>query len=150
MEVQIGIVLHWSNQKEPEQAKSKDEVIRMNLDRIHNSAATPLPSNPSRHSQVNLLQIKWKTKWVQSRIGVIRRNPKQRKSKYEVIMRNLDRIHISSATPLPSNLSRHSQVSLIKKKKKKNPDSKNSIIMLRDHVADRITLMSQNIMTTDR
>ena len=53
MEDQIGTVLHWSNQKEPEQAKSKDEVIRRNLDRIHISAATPLPSNPSRHSQVS-------------------------------------------------------------------------------------------------
>ena len=31
---QIGTVLHWSNQKEPEQAKSKDEVMRWNLDRI--------------------------------------------------------------------------------------------------------------------
>ena len=31
---QIGTVLHWSNQKEPEQAKSKDEVIRRNLDGI--------------------------------------------------------------------------------------------------------------------
>ena len=56
MEDQIGTVLHWSNQKEPEQAKRKDEVIRRNLDRIHISAATPLPSNPSRHSQVSLIQ----------------------------------------------------------------------------------------------
>ena len=50
MEDQIGTVLHCSNQKETEQAKSKDKVIRKNLDRIHISAATPLPSNPSRHS----------------------------------------------------------------------------------------------------
>ena len=49
MEDEIGTVQHWSNQKEPEQAKSKDEVIRRNLDRIHISAATPLPSNPTRH-----------------------------------------------------------------------------------------------------
>ena len=34
MEDQIVTVLHWSPQKEPEQAKSKDEVIRRNLDRI--------------------------------------------------------------------------------------------------------------------
>ena len=47
MEDQIGPVLHWNHQKEPEQAKSKDEVIRRNLDRIHISAAAPLPSNPS-------------------------------------------------------------------------------------------------------
>ena len=39
MENQIGTVLHWSNQKKREQAKSKDEVIRRNLDRIHISAA---------------------------------------------------------------------------------------------------------------
>ena len=56
MEDQIGTVLHWSNQKEPKQAKSKDEVIRRNLDMIHISAATPLPSNPSRHNQVSLIQ----------------------------------------------------------------------------------------------
>ena len=46
MEDQIGTVLHWSNQKEPKQAKSKDEVIRRNLDKIHISAAIPLPANP--------------------------------------------------------------------------------------------------------
>ena len=57
MEHQIGTALHWSNQKEPEQTKRKDEVIRRNLDRIHISAATPLPSDyPSRHSQVSLIQ----------------------------------------------------------------------------------------------
>ena len=56
MEDQIGPVLHWSNQKEPEQAKSKDEVIRRNLDRIRVSVAAPLPSKPSRHSQVSLIQ----------------------------------------------------------------------------------------------
>ena len=28
MEDQIGAVLHWSHQKEPKQAKRKDEVIR--------------------------------------------------------------------------------------------------------------------------
>ena len=56
---QIGTVLHWSNQKEPKQAKSKDEVIRRNLDRIHISAATPLPSNPTRYSQVSLIKKKY-------------------------------------------------------------------------------------------
>ena len=58
MEDQIGTVLHWSNQKESNQAKRKDEVIRRNLDKIRISAATPLPSNPSRHSQVSLIQKK--------------------------------------------------------------------------------------------
>ena len=58
MEAQIGTVLHWSHKKEPKQAKSKDEVIRRNLDRVHISAATPPPSNPSRHSQVGLIQKK--------------------------------------------------------------------------------------------
>ena len=33
MEDQIGTVLHWSHQKEAKQAKSKDGVIRWNLDR---------------------------------------------------------------------------------------------------------------------
>ena len=61
MEDQIGTVVHWSNQKEPNQAKSKDEVIRRNLDRIHISAATPLPTNPSRHMQ-SLIQKKKKKK----------------------------------------------------------------------------------------
>ena len=56
MEDQIGTVLYWSHQKEPEQAKSKDEVIRRNLDRIGISAATPPPSNPHRNSQVSLIQ----------------------------------------------------------------------------------------------
>ena len=56
MEDQIGTDLHWSNQKEPEQAKRKDEVIRRNLDRIRISAATPPHSNTSRHSQVSLIQ----------------------------------------------------------------------------------------------
>ena len=58
MEDLIGTVVHWSHQKEPKQAKSKDEVIRRNLDRIHISTATPLPSNPSRHSQVSLIKNK--------------------------------------------------------------------------------------------
>ena len=44
MEDQIGTVLQWSHQKEPEQAKCKDEVIRRNLDLTRVSAATPLPS----------------------------------------------------------------------------------------------------------
>ena len=43
MEDQIGTVLHWSHQKEPKQAKSKDGVIRRNLDMIWVSAATPIP-----------------------------------------------------------------------------------------------------------
>ena len=60
MEDQIGTVLHWSDHKEPKQAKSKDEVMRRNLDRIRISAATPLPSNPSRHNQVSLIQKKLK------------------------------------------------------------------------------------------
>ena len=48
MEDQIGMVLHWSNQKEPEEGKSKDEVIRRNLERIHISAATPPPSGTAK------------------------------------------------------------------------------------------------------
>ena len=60
MEHQIGTVLHWSNQKEPKQAKSKDKAIRRNLDRIRIPAAAPLPSNPCRHSQVSLIQKKKK------------------------------------------------------------------------------------------
>ena len=52
----IGVVLHWIHQKEPKQVKSKYEVIRSNLDKTHISAATPLPSNSSRHSQVSLIQ----------------------------------------------------------------------------------------------
>ena len=35
--------------KEPKETKSKDGVIKRNLDRIRVSAATPQPSNPSRH-----------------------------------------------------------------------------------------------------
>ena len=56
MKDQIGTVLHWSHQKEPEQAKTKDDIIRRNLDRIRISAATPLPSNPTRHNQVSIVQ----------------------------------------------------------------------------------------------
>ena len=59
MEDQIGSVLHWRYWKEPEQAKQKDQVIRRNLDRIPISAATPLPSNPSRQSQVRLIKKKF-------------------------------------------------------------------------------------------
>ena len=58
MEDQIGTVLHLSHQKEPKQAKNKDEVIRRNLDRIRGSAATLLPSNPSRCGQMSLIQKK--------------------------------------------------------------------------------------------
>ena len=50
MEDQIGTVLHWSHQKENEQAKSKDEVIKRNLDWIQVSAATSLPSNTTRRA----------------------------------------------------------------------------------------------------
>ena len=47
MEDQIGTALHWSHQKEHKQAKSKDEVIRRNLNRIHISAAALYPQlNP--------------------------------------------------------------------------------------------------------
>ena len=60
MEDQISTVLHWSHQKEPEQAKSKDGVIRRNLGTIRVSGATLLPSNPSRHSQMSLIKIKIK------------------------------------------------------------------------------------------
>ena len=38
--------------------KSKDGVIRRNLDRILVSEVTPQPSNESRHSQVSLIYIK--------------------------------------------------------------------------------------------
>ena len=69
MEDQIGTVLHWSNQKEPKQAKIKYDVIRRNLDRIRISAATSLPSNPSRHSQVSLIQ---KTEEIKNKI---KKNP---------------------------------------------------------------------------
>ena len=48
MEDQIGMVLHWSNQKEPKEGKSKDEVIRRNLERIHISAATPPTSGTAK------------------------------------------------------------------------------------------------------
>ena len=68
MEDQIKYVLHWSHQKEPEQAKTKDEVIRRNLDRIQVSPATPLPSNPSMHSQVSLVQKNEKIKYVKTYI----------------------------------------------------------------------------------
>jgi len=40
-------VLHWSHQKEAEQAKSKDEVVRRNMDGIPVSAALSLPSCPT-------------------------------------------------------------------------------------------------------
>ena len=53
---------------------------------------------------------------MQSCIGVIRRNPNKQKTKDEVIRRSLDRIRISAGTPLPSNPSRHSKVTLTKKK----------------------------------
>jgi len=42
--------------KEPEEVKSKDGVIRRNLDRIRVSAATPQSSNTSRRSQVSLTE----------------------------------------------------------------------------------------------
>ena len=58
MDDQIGTLLHWGNQKTPKTSKKQREVIRRNLDRIRISAATPLPSNPSRHSQVSFIQKK--------------------------------------------------------------------------------------------
>ena len=58
----VGTVPHWSHQKEPKQAKRKDEVIRRNLERIHISAAALLPSNPPRHSQASLIPKKKTTK----------------------------------------------------------------------------------------
>ena len=56
MEDQIGTVLLCIHHKGCKQPKSKDEVIRKNPNQIRVSAATPLPSNPSRHSQVRHLQ----------------------------------------------------------------------------------------------
>ena len=50
------VTMKWKTKKEPEEVKSKDGVIRKNLDRIQVSAATPLPSNPSRRSQVGLTE----------------------------------------------------------------------------------------------
>ena len=49
-------IMKWKTKKELEEVKSKDGVIRRNLDRILVSATTPLPSNPSRHSQVSLAE----------------------------------------------------------------------------------------------
>jgi len=48
--------IKWKTKKEPKEVKSNDGVIRRNLDRIRISAATPLPSNPSRYSQVSLTE----------------------------------------------------------------------------------------------
>jgi len=56
MEDQRGKALHWSNQKETTQAKSKDEVIGTNLCWICISVAPPLPSNPGRDRQVSVFQ----------------------------------------------------------------------------------------------
>jgi len=42
--------------REPEEVKSKDGVIRRNLDRIRVSAVTPQPSKSSRCSQVSLTE----------------------------------------------------------------------------------------------
>ena len=84
MKDQIDTVLHWSNQKEHEQAKRKDKVIRRNLDRIRISAATPLPSNPSRYSQVSFIQkqtnkTKKKKKYIYIYIYIyIKKNPHQK------------------------------------------------------------------------
>ena len=49
-------LIKQKNKKEPEEVKSKDRVIRKNLDRIRVSAATAQPSNPSRRSQVSLTE----------------------------------------------------------------------------------------------
>ena len=58
MEDQIGAVLHWSHQKEPELAKSKDDVIRRNLDRIahfscYSSTIKPIQVQPSESYSKN-------------------------------------------------------------------------------------------------
>ena len=58
LEDQMCTVLHWSHQKEPKQAKIKDEVIRRKLAMILILPATPLPSNPPRLSQVSLIKKK--------------------------------------------------------------------------------------------
>ena len=42
MEDQIKYVLHWSHQKEPEQAKTKDEVIRRILNRTQVAKSSDL------------------------------------------------------------------------------------------------------------
>ena len=51
--VQIGTV--GVIRRNPNKQKSKVEVIRRNLDRIHISDAAPPPSNLSRNSQVSLI-----------------------------------------------------------------------------------------------
>ena len=53
-------MMKQNTKKEPKEVKRKDWVIRRNLDRIRVSAAPPLPSNPSRHSQVSLAENVWK------------------------------------------------------------------------------------------
>ena len=50
------IVMKWKTKKEPEEVKSKDGVIRRNLDRILVSATTPQPSNLSRCSQESITE----------------------------------------------------------------------------------------------
>ena len=73
MEDHIGTALHWSDQKEPEQAKSKDGVIGRNLDRIRVSAATPLPSKTRAGT----------AKWVlfnNNKIKIKNKNPIQKKN----------------------------------------------------------------------
>jgi len=50
------MLIKQKTRKEPEEVKSKYGVIRRSLVRIWVSAATPLPSNPTRHSQVSLIK----------------------------------------------------------------------------------------------
>jgi len=57
LEDQMCTVLHWSHQKEPKQAKIKDEIGRK-LVRILILPAPPLPSNPPGLSQVSLIKKK--------------------------------------------------------------------------------------------
>ena len=52
----IAFLMKLKTKKEPQEVKSKDEVIRRNLDRIRVSGATPLPSNPSKCGQVGLTE----------------------------------------------------------------------------------------------
>ena len=53
----MRLIMKRETKKEPVEVKSKDAVIRRNLDRIWVSAATPQPSNPSRHGQMSLPEI---------------------------------------------------------------------------------------------
>ena len=57
MEEQIGTEVYWSNQKEPKQEKSKDEVIRRKFDwgshfRDYSSTLKPIQAQPT-YSKIN-------------------------------------------------------------------------------------------------